>query len=126
MNLTTLNLLTRDGAVAVLIVPALDAEHYAELHEIVRHADTADELRAAVPAACDRWDRVVHFGWAAFCGRVLHHDYHEIQILRSKLHTFCNSRFSQNPGKSHIVLENHVVYTKWIRGSSPLPPTISH
>ena len=62
MDSTTLNLLTRDGMVTVLIVPALEAEHYGELHTAVCDAETAQELRAAVKSACDRWGREVHFG----------------------------------------------------------------
>jgi len=59
---TTLNLLTRDGAVTVLISPALEADHYAELHEAVRDAETAEEMREVVKAVCDRLGREVHFG----------------------------------------------------------------
>ena len=59
---TTLNLLTRDGTVAVFIVPGLGPEQYSELHELVLDAETADELRAAVKAACHRWRREVSFG----------------------------------------------------------------
>jgi hypothetical protein len=59
---TTLNLLTRDGVVTVLVIPALEADHYAELHTKVCDVETADELREVVKAACDRWGRTVHFG----------------------------------------------------------------
>ena len=59
---TTLNLLTRDGTVAVFIVPGLDPDQYTDLHELVLEAETADELRAAVKAACVRWKREVSFG----------------------------------------------------------------
>ena len=59
---TTLNLLTSDGAVSVFIVPGLEARHYSELHEVALQAETADELRAAIKAACDRWRREVSFG----------------------------------------------------------------
>jgi hypothetical protein len=62
MDSTTLNLLTRDGVLTVLIVPGLEADHYSELHKAVCEAETPDELRAAVKAACDRWGREVHFG----------------------------------------------------------------
>jgi hypothetical protein len=59
---TTLNLLTRDGMVAVFIVPGLEARQYSELHEAVLGAETADELRTAIQAACDRWGHEVSFG----------------------------------------------------------------
>ena len=62
MESTTLNLHTRDGMVAVLIAPPVDADHYGELYDAICHAATADELRANVKAACLRWDREVHFG----------------------------------------------------------------
>jgi hypothetical protein len=45
----------RDGAVRVAFRPRLSAEQYSELMEIVRHATTQAELRAAVTAAADRW-----------------------------------------------------------------------
>jgi hypothetical protein len=59
---TTLNLLTRDGMVAVYIVPGLEPDQYSNLHELVLQAETADDLRAVVKAACDRWGREVQFG----------------------------------------------------------------
>jgi hypothetical protein len=59
---TTLNLLTREGAVTVLIVPALKNEHYAELYEIVCSADTPEDLRAGVEKACEKWNKTVSFG----------------------------------------------------------------
>ena len=62
MDSTTLNLLTRDGIVTVLIVPSLDSDCYSELYDIVCGAETADELRRLVKAACEIWDRTVSFG----------------------------------------------------------------
>ena len=62
MDSTTLNLLTRDGIVTVLIVPSLGTDHYFELYDIVCGADTADELRRLVQAACQKWERAVNFG----------------------------------------------------------------
>jgi hypothetical protein len=59
---TTLKLLTSEGTVAVFIVPGLDPDQYGELHELVLGAETADELRAAITAACERWKREVSFG----------------------------------------------------------------
>jgi hypothetical protein len=61
MDSTTLNLLTRDGVVTVRIVPALESDHYAKLHDAVRDAETAGELRAAVKRLCDEWNRTVSF-----------------------------------------------------------------
>jgi hypothetical protein len=62
MDSTTLNLLTRDGIVTVLIMPSLEADDYSELYEIVCDAETADELRASVNRACQGWGRTVNFG----------------------------------------------------------------
>jgi hypothetical protein len=62
MDSTTLNLLTRDGVVTVLIVPSLNSDHYAELYEIVRSIETAAQLRTAVMAACKKSGRTVSFG----------------------------------------------------------------
>jgi len=56
---TRLNLLTRDGALAVEFSPSLGQEHYSELHDIACSADSADELRALVVEAGKRWDRAV-------------------------------------------------------------------
>jgi hypothetical protein len=58
---TTLNLLTSEGTVAVFIVPGLDPDQYSELHEFVLEAETADQLRETIKAACDRWGREVSF-----------------------------------------------------------------
>jgi hypothetical protein len=51
---TNLNLLTRDGAVAVEFHPVLAAEHYSELHDAVRDADSADDLRQVAQAFAKR------------------------------------------------------------------------
>jgi len=59
---TTLNLLTSEGTVSVFIVPGLEPDQYTELHEFVLQAESADDLRAIVKIACDRWGREVHFG----------------------------------------------------------------
>jgi hypothetical protein len=56
---TLLNLLTRDGAVAVRFKPPLDEPHYAELYELSCDAASAEELRAAVKEAAVRWGRMV-------------------------------------------------------------------
>ena len=62
MESTTLNLLTRDGTVTVQITPVLDSEHYSELYEIAQHSsDDANQLRAAVSKACNRWGCTVSF-----------------------------------------------------------------
>ena len=62
MDSTPLMLLTRDGVVTVLVAPAMEPDHYCELHEAVSEVDTAEELRLAIKAVCDRWGRTVHFG----------------------------------------------------------------
>ena len=62
MDSTTLNLLTRDGIVTVLIVPAIDPDQYGELHDIVHAAETADDLKKSIQEACARWGQTVHFG----------------------------------------------------------------
>ena len=45
---TTLNLLTRNGAVYLDFQPALSAAQYAHLLEIAKEGQTADELRIIV------------------------------------------------------------------------------
>ena len=55
MDSTSLNLLTRDGALAVTFLPALTARQYAELYDLALNADTADQLSAAVRTAAGRW-----------------------------------------------------------------------
>jgi len=54
MDSTRLNLLTRDGAVAVEFSPALEQEHYSELNEIACDAESETELQKAVTAAGER------------------------------------------------------------------------
>jgi hypothetical protein len=60
-EVTHLNLLTRDGAVAVEFSPALDTQHYAELFQLAYDFETEDELQAMVESAADRWGRTVCF-----------------------------------------------------------------
>jgi len=62
MESTTLNLLTRDGIVTVFIVPALASDDYAAFYDIVRSAETPDELREKLKAASEQWNRTVSFG----------------------------------------------------------------
>ena len=61
-DVTRLNLLTRDGAVAVEFTPSLDAHHYSELFQLANDFDTEIELRALVQKAAQRWGRTVCFG----------------------------------------------------------------
>ena len=56
---TRLNLLTRDGALSVEFTPALDAEHYTELHGLVRQCANKIELSSTIVQAAQRWDRKV-------------------------------------------------------------------
>lgn len=56
---TSLSLLTRDGTVSVRFKPPLDEPHYAELHELSSTAASAEELRAAIREAAQRWKRMV-------------------------------------------------------------------
>jgi hypothetical protein len=56
MDRTTLNLLTRDGALAVSFTPALTPAQYGELYEIAcDYDDTAEAMAAAVKEAAARW-----------------------------------------------------------------------
>ena len=55
MECTTLNLLTRDGALGVTFSPALSAQQYSELNDLAADADSADELSAAIKSAARRW-----------------------------------------------------------------------
>jgi len=55
MECTSLNLLTRDGALAVTFTPALTAQQYAELYDLACSADTANEMSSAVQSAAERW-----------------------------------------------------------------------
>lgn len=47
---TTLNLLTRDGAVYLSFLPSLSATQYAELLELTQETVTTEELQKAVAA----------------------------------------------------------------------------
>jgi hypothetical protein len=56
---TALNLLTRDGAIAVRFTPALGREHYPELVDIACAALNAQEMGNALRFAANRWGKVV-------------------------------------------------------------------
>jgi hypothetical protein len=58
---TTLNLLTRNGAVYMDFTPALSADQYAKLLEIVGKEESADELRIAVREWADEEGLSVRF-----------------------------------------------------------------
>lgn len=59
MNQTSLNLLARDGSVAVVFRPALTPEQYYELYEIACDNESAEQLQAAVQQAAIRWGSTV-------------------------------------------------------------------
>ena len=61
MESTRLNLLTRDGALVVIFTPALEPDHYTELHELIQGCDTVAELRKAIVYAASNWEREVIF-----------------------------------------------------------------
>jgi len=61
MDQTRLNLLTRDGAVAVVFEPALEPEQYSRLYDIARDAETEVELKLVVKALADQWGRKLYF-----------------------------------------------------------------
>ena len=61
MDCTLLNLLMRDGAVAVDFYRAIAAQHYGELHDIVADADSADDLRQVVQSFAERQGYKVDF-----------------------------------------------------------------
>jgi hypothetical protein len=61
MDVTRLNLLTRDGAVSVEFGPALDTHHYAELFQLASDFDSESDLRQIVESAANRWARTVCF-----------------------------------------------------------------
>jgi len=61
MSQTPLNLLTREGAVAVVFEPALEPEHYSRLYDIVRDVETKTELKLVVKAVAAEWGRTVYF-----------------------------------------------------------------
>ena len=58
---THLTLLTRDGAIAIEIRPALDSRHYDELHSLVKDFDSEGVARALIQDAAKRWGREVKF-----------------------------------------------------------------
>ena len=58
---TRLTLLTRDGAIQVEFMPALDARHYAELFEVVKKFDSGAVARQLILDAAKRWQRQVTF-----------------------------------------------------------------
>jgi hypothetical protein len=61
VSTTYLNLLTRDGAVAVEFSPALEQQQYAELFELVQDFDSEALMRVMVRDAAKRWGRDVTF-----------------------------------------------------------------
>jgi len=58
---TYLNLLTRDGAIAVEFTPGLEPKHYTELFELVKDFDSEGVARLLVTDAAKRWAREVNF-----------------------------------------------------------------
>jgi hypothetical protein len=52
---TRLNLLMRDGALAITFPQKLTAEQYAELLDAVTKPSTRDHLRSAVKSFADTW-----------------------------------------------------------------------
>lgn len=58
---TYLNLLTRDGAMAVEFSPALEPKQYAELFELVQDFDSIGVAQALITDAARRWGREVNF-----------------------------------------------------------------
>jgi hypothetical protein len=57
MDSTRLNLLTRDGAVAVVFCPALEDEHYTQFRERVADTRTPQELRDMAISLAGKWGR---------------------------------------------------------------------
>ena len=55
MHSTSLNFLCLDGAVKITFAPALDADQYAELMELVGADNTIAELSAVLIQAGARW-----------------------------------------------------------------------
>ena len=53
---TGIQLLMRDGAIAIRFYPRLDPAQYAELSRLVDQSTRRAELRAAVESAAKRWD----------------------------------------------------------------------
>ena len=52
---TTLNLLTRDGAVTVTFSAKLTAEQYAQLFELTRRAETKLDLEVVLASVASEW-----------------------------------------------------------------------
>jgi hypothetical protein len=52
---TTLNLLTREGAVTVSYPVELTEEQYAKLYECVSECDTKQELRECIAMIANEW-----------------------------------------------------------------------
>jgi hypothetical protein len=61
VDYTYLNLLTREGAVAVEFHPVLEPKHYSAFQDAVRDAETADELRDVVKKLAAQIGRHVEF-----------------------------------------------------------------
>lgn len=55
MSETTLRFLMADGAMSATFSPALTPDHYAELHALIQHPTTKDELRLAIERAARLW-----------------------------------------------------------------------
>jgi hypothetical protein len=55
MECTSLNLLTRDGALGITFTPALTPDQYSELLGLAFDSGTADEMSAAIKSAAGRW-----------------------------------------------------------------------
>ena len=56
---TTLNLLTRSGAICVVFTPALSSAQYDQLLGIVNEGDDAQDLSALLRAAGSSWGRII-------------------------------------------------------------------
>jgi hypothetical protein len=56
---TTLTLLTREGAVTISLTPALQANQYDELLQLVNAPESRQELSELVQGLAARWQRTV-------------------------------------------------------------------
>ena len=56
---TTLNLLTREGAMTVTFVPPLEPNQYDELSEVVVRIETPHELMNSMKSLGRKWNRDV-------------------------------------------------------------------
>lgn len=56
---TSLNLLTRDGAICVTFSPALEPPQYDQLYDLTKSVETQDDLCKVVLALASRWNRQV-------------------------------------------------------------------